>query len=62
MATIRLQQFGRFLWPADAMSEKVLEEEFEIGRIPCGKFYFHSPKIIKRGHRMAILGNVEDIV
>ena len=60
--TIRLQNINGYLYPTDCLSNGVLEDEFGLGRIPCDKFYFYSPKIIKKGHRMAIEGDIDDIV
>lgn len=61
MATIRLQNINGYLYPTDAVSADILEEDFSLGRIPCDKFWFHSPKIVKKGHKMAIEGDTEDI-
>ena len=59
--TIRLQTINGFLYPMDAISARHLEEDFNLSRIPCGKFWYHSPKIVKRGYSMAISGDIDDI-
>jgi len=61
MATIRLQIINGNLYPTDAVSKETLMEDFGIERIPGARFYYWSPKIIIKGHKMAITGDISDI-
>lgn len=54
MAIIRLQKINGYYYPTDTKSKTILESEFHLGRIPCEDFDIHSPRIVMRGHKMAI--------
>ena len=56
MAIIRLQNINGYLYPTDSKSKEILESEFHLGRIPREELDIHSPRIVKRGHKMAITG------
>ena len=53
---IRLQNINGYLYPTDSKSKEILESEFHLGRIRCIDFDIHSPRRVKRGHKMAITG------
>lgn len=61
MKTIRLQILGKNLYPIDSVSAKTLRDQFSLDRIPGNRFIEWSPKIVKAGYKMAIVGNINDI-
>lgn len=61
MATIRLQNINGNLFPTDAVSKETLIADFGIERIPGARFFYWSPKIVRKGHKMAITGDISDI-
>lgn len=61
MATIRLQNINGNLFPTDAVSKETLTEDFGIERIPGARFFYWSAKIVRKGHKMAITGDISDI-
>lgn len=61
MATIRMQNIGGNLYPMDALSAGTLEKEFGIGRIPGGKAWMWTARIVGQGHRIAITGGTKGL-
>jgi hypothetical protein len=61
MATIRLQNINSHLYPTDSISAGIMEKDFGLGRIPADKLWLWSPRIVKKGHSMAITGDIDNI-
>lgn len=52
--TIRLQFINGVFYPTDSISRKTLEDELGIDRIVERNFDIVSPRLVKRGYKMAI--------
>lgn len=52
--TIQLQLISGYFYPIDAISRGVLENEFNLGRIPEDKIDVWSPKLVRMGYKLAI--------
>lgn len=52
--TIQLQLINGVFYPIDSISRKILEDELNMDRIIERNFDIVSPKLIKRGYKMAI--------
>ena len=51
---INLQFINGFFYPTDAISTQTLADELELGRIPEDRLDVISPKLIRRGYKLAI--------
>ena len=54
LSTIKLQLIDGYFYPTDSISSKILEDEFELGRIPENRIDVLSPKLINMGYKLAI--------
>jgi len=52
--TIQLQLINGVFYPIDSISRKILEDELNMDRIIERNFDIVSPKLVKRGYKMAI--------
>lgn len=52
--TVRLQLINGHFYPTDAISSDILRREFELGRIPEERIDVISPKLVRRGYKLAI--------
>ena len=54
VSRINLQFINGFFYPTDAISTQTLADELELGRIPEDRLDVISPKLIRRGYKLAI--------
>ena len=52
--TIQLQLVNGMYYPVDGMSRKILEDELHMDKIRERDFDIFSPRLVKRGYKMAI--------
>ena len=52
--TLRLQLINGYFYPTDSISRDLLRNELELGRIPEERIDAISPKLVKRGYKLAI--------
>jgi hypothetical protein len=53
-STIQLQFINGAFYPVDSISRKILEDELNTDRITERDFNIVSPRLVKRGYKMAI--------